>query len=248
MTVGGYISTIGHIGLLGWLAFGTTLGDVSDPVEVTPVTVISAQDFDILANNTPPDIPVIDEALQNPSLAPDTPELSSATDTTPDRRPMLGFDTPEPDVTPDQLPEPTVNPVDILTDIPEIRPEPLPSDDPVTIEPSTDPSRPANDRVATHPALPPPPDIDTGEVQRDATTPDPTATDPQPSDDPTAPEQADTQIVTQAEASDSVLTRSLRPVARPAEIANRADPAPIPFLSLDCGEAWAGSCSRFEHT
>ena len=65
-----YINNWPHC-LLGWLAFGTTLGDVSDPVEVTPVTVISAQDFDILANNTPPDPPTVDEILRAPSLAPE---------------------------------------------------------------------------------------------------------------------------------------------------------------------------------
>ena len=80
MSIGGYISAIGHVGILGWLAFGANVGDVPEPIDVTPVTVISAEDFAILTNNTAPDV-VVSTATLGGAEAPETqPQFGSTQD------------------------------------------------------------------------------------------------------------------------------------------------------------------------
>ena len=56
LDIGHYISGIGHLGLLGWVAFGSLFQLDPEPFEVREVVIVPAQEFDAMfAPQTPPE-------------------------------------------------------------------------------------------------------------------------------------------------------------------------------------------------
>lgn len=220
MSVGTYISVLGHAGLIGWVLVGEPfhLDDPEPMVQATEVSVISADVFDIMMNNTPPDVGIVGET-DPPELTFEAPTIQSETDPPPTQGDVSETDPPDRDVLPTARPTqlvrpdsaslvaptvPTAPPVEVTpsnpTDV-SIRPEPRPSD-----------------RVAPQAVAPPPPDVDIGEITRDATVPaEEPVSDPVETEPAQAPEEATTEIVTEAEASPLAVASALRPQVRPRD-------------------------------
>lgn len=218
MTPGGYISTAGHIGLIGWLIFGG--GFATDPLpefDVTEVSVISEAQFAALLD---PPAPVVDpvtpaalpepDALDDPvppaPVVPVTPPPAPAeteppaTETPPD----VSNIAPLPDtVVEDTPPTPPVDPVVVI-------PDPAPQPNPL-IRPRP---RPAP-RVAPTPVAPPAPDVVVADQSQDAVAPDSQSDQPREAQEATAEEEATTETVTEADEPASAPLASLRPRARP---------------------------------
>ncbi len=225
MNAGQVISGLGHLGLIGWAVFGGAFESEPMPFEVTEVTAISAEDYAALTQGPrAPDAVANVDTPEPPAAGGAGPELSPQADAAPRRaRP----ETSAP-ATPDAAPEvpqpaapdeaevedaaPTLQPPqeDVAMMVPEVSPRPKP--------------RPAP-RVAPEPVAPPDPDVRVDEVERRETAPDPDADTAQEQTEATAPEEAATEIVTEAEQSETnAPARSVRPRSRPA----RPDPAPEP--------------------
>ncbi|MEM9550309.1 MAG: energy transducer TonB [Pseudomonadota bacterium] len=233
MQTGTYISGVAHIGLVAWMIFGGTFRSEPLPFEVQEVSVISSAEFAALvAPQAAPDITPEPAALPLPDAAPETPEISATPDPvpapeTPPQTAEPAAPAPQP-VTPDPLaplaegtdvtpeaPEPTIDTA-ALPDVPRRQPRPA-------------------DRVAPTPIAPPPPDARPDEVVQQETAPSPDEADAPAEDAATAPEEAGTEIATEAnEPPEEVLTtrvtRSPRPLSRPAQPTpgptQTAEPAP----------------------
>ncbi|QPM88930.1 hypothetical protein [Pseudooceanicola algae] len=124
MNAGQVISGAGHIGLIGWLLFSGLFQSTPPEVEVTPVSIVTAEEFAALQNpQQPPPAPEPQmprqETLQEAEPEPLPPE--ALTETT---QPDMPAPEPEPTVTPPQTP-PEPRP-------PQARPEPL-----VPVQPDT---------------------------------------------------------------------------------------------------------------
>lgn len=224
MHIGHYISGAGHIGLIGWLLFGTGFATEPLPFEVTNVSVVTSEDFAALVDRAqPPESTVDVEAPAVPEpITPEVPEAPAQPDPEPVVDPI-----PEPEPAPvpnsDTAPVPDVTPP--APPLPE--PEPLPAVEPAPVLPPVAKlprgvrpvPRPAP-RVATIPVEAPEPDATVAQETQTAVTPEPdqTAAEVEPEKETTAPEEAATEIVTEAEdePANSPLTSSLRPQARPS--------------------------------
>lgn len=191
MDTGPLVSGIGHGALLVWALIGGLFSRApDDPLEVTEVSIISAQDF---------------AALSAPKPSPDVEEIIPTP--TP----------PEIDETPPEAPQPPVAemppPVEETPDVPQ----PPAQDNPVVLAPPAEIAAPSpSDRVAPTPTETPPPDVEVADETHEETTPDDAAQsepDPEPA---TAPEEATDIIITEAdEPPSSAPTVSARPSARP---------------------------------
>jgi len=238
LQTGAYISGLAHIGLVWWMIFGGTFQSEPLPFEVQEVSVISSADFaTLIAPQTSPIVAPDPVDLPDPAVTPDAPDVTAAPYPVPEPQ------DPTPQAEPaDPIPEPPapVSPptAEVTTNTP-----PQPEPQPETRAPPSVP-RPAA-RVAPMPVAPPPPDTDSDEVVREEVTPDEGAEAPQPIREATAPEEAGTEIETEAtEAPDEVTLapmRSLRPPSRPsrptpptpeptatAQSAPTSDPDPTP--------------------
>ncbi|WP_093968551.1 hypothetical protein [Actibacterium lipolyticum] len=222
MNKGIYISGIGHIGLIVWVLVGGLFSsDRTEPLDVAEVSIISGEEFAALT--APASAPRATQDTQEP-----TPPASE--------QPVTP--TPTPDTTPETPARPDVSQPeqpDAAPDVSEI--EPLPQAE-VTDEAPTPPAPPTEDngttlltqstrprpapRVAPVPAAQPTPDAEVSDTVTEATVPTP---EPEPEvvkppvETATAPEEATTEIVTEAEEkpdAETSLTSSMRPRSRPA--------------------------------
>lgn len=229
MSVGTYISAIGHIGLIGWVLVGLPSNTPEDdPLpETTEVSVISTEAFEIMLNNDAPDIGLLDAAMPaQPQEIDIAPALEATEDTPPDQTELSETDLSDPDVLPTARPAPLVRP-----DASAFATPLLPTAPPVDVTPSSPieeslrpQPRPAP-RVAPTAVAPPPPDMDIGDVTRDAVQPaDEPAEESEPAETAEAPEAANTEIVTEAEAGTGAPATSLRPQRRPADLVATAEP------------------------
>ena len=83
MSTGGYISGIGHAGLLLWLVMGWGLDSEPLDFEVAPVSVVSGEEYAALVAATSPqpqtevppapETPVVEETPPAPEAPPETP-------------------------------------------------------------------------------------------------------------------------------------------------------------------------------
>lgn len=240
MNTGVIISGVGHGALILFVLLGGIF-DFSepDPLEVTQVSLISAEEFAALS--APASAPQITDTTDQPEAPqsdaqPQVPEPIVAP--APPPRPET-TETAAPDPVPDPpAPEPEAE----VQDTPPVlqQPEPeAPQDLAVLNQPEGAP-RPAP-RVAPEPAAAPEPEAKIDNSVQEATTPsqDTTPAEAPPVEETTAPEAATTQIVTEADqVKPEGLTASLRPKARP----NRpvppapepaAEPAPTPEPKTD---------------
>ena len=231
MNTGQVISGAGHVGLIGWALLGGLFTAEPLPFEVTEVTAISAEDYAALvAPQDTPDVASDVVTPEAPEIEEAAPDMAATTDTPPAATPPDPAAAAAQDVTPD-VPAPTPPPeAEVSDDPPEMTP---PQEDVAVLIPETAPRpkpRPAP-RVAPEPVARPEPDVRVDDVQRDEVAPDAQAEDVQEEQEATSPEEATTEIVTEAEdLADIAPSRSVRPRARPHRPASSA-PAETPQVA-----------------
>ena len=222
MNTGQVISGIGHAGLIGWVLFGGTFQSEPLPFEVTEVSVISTQVFEALMASGPQPESATEVALPvAPEVVPDPVETSEPDETVTTQTPEPTV-APEPEVLPEPpAPQPEPEIADVSPEqpqpqqqavlVPEIAPRPVP--------------RPS-ERVAPEAVAPPPEDVAPDEVEQQAVTDDEGADTPAEQQEATAPEEAATEIVTEAEKPANAPTTSMRPPSvRPSAPVRTAEPA-----------------------
>lgn len=222
MNTGQVISGIGHAGLIGWVLFGGTFQSEPLPFEVTEVSVISTEAFEALMASGPAPDSATEVALpEQPEVAPDPVETPTPDDTvaTETPAPTVQPEAEVPPETPAPQPEPEIadvspeqpQPLEQAVLVPEIAPRPIP--------------RPS-ERVAPEAVAPPPEDVAPDAVEQQAVAEDKGADTPAEEQQATAPEEAATEIVTEAETPSNAPKTSPRPPSvRPSAPVRTAEPA-----------------------
>ena len=222
MNTGQVISGIGHAGLIGWVLFGGTFQSEPLPFQVTEVSVISTEAFEALMASGPAPDSATEVALpEQPEVAPDPVETPTPDDTvaTETPAPTVQPEAEVPPETPAPQPEPEIadvspeqpQPLEQAVLVPEIAPRPIP--------------RPS-ERVAPEAVAPPPEDVAPDAVEQQAVTEDKGADTPAEEQQATAPEEAATEIVTEAETPSNAPKTSPRPPSvRPSAPVRTAEPA-----------------------
>lgn len=199
MHTGHVISGTGHALLIGWVLIGGLLTPAHEPFELTEVSVISGADFDAMMAAQQPPESVTDVAQPAaPEVPVEEPDVSSAPDEVIEQPAPVQTETPPEDAPPDvaevetppeapteELPSDLQEPVgDVAVLVPEVAPEAAP--------------RPI-ERVAPESVAQPEPEATPDPVEREAVAPDAEgeATE-QEQQEATAPEEATTEIVTEA--------------------------------------------------
>ena len=229
MSPGGYISAVGHAALIIWLLAGWGLSHDPLPFEVTEVSVVSGEEYEaIVAARTPnpvADAPIT-PALPEPEAAPDTP--TPAEEVAPAQPQPEAAPAPEPDAAPEEV-QPAPEPPAALAEVAPAQPTALiPPSAAVDTNSTTPTPRPAT-RVADTPSLPSP-DMAVAPVEQAAVTPDASAEAEVVAEqqDAAAPEEATTEIVTEAEKPSGGVESSIRPTARPRTQTAEQKPAETP--------------------
>ena len=244
VNIGQTISGVGHVGLIAFAFFGGAFQTEPLPFQVTEVTAISAEDFAALT--APQNAP---EAVSNV----DTPEPPQAAETAPD---LSSEADDAPEVDPPEVAEiPTPDPVPEVTE-PEPAPEAEVSDEPPVLEPPEEEvavlvpqeaeEAQAEDapRVAPEPVAQPEPDVAIDEIEREEVVPDEAAEETAPEVEATAPEEATTEIVTEAEQlAAAAPARSVRPQTRP----ERSEPEAVPEVEPET-ETQSAEASEVENS
>lgn len=225
MQTGTKISALAHGLLLAWAFLGGVFRSEPLPVEVQDVTVISAEEFDRMTGQS--DAPEAVAALAEPEQPEESPAPEVAAE--PDTPPAQAQPEPAPEPAAEPLPETVPEPAPPAPEAPpEPEPTPTPPDaDTAAVVPEP-PQRPS-DRIAPEPVAPPPPEAQPDPVEREEVVADDAADTAAEEQQATAPEEAATEIVTEAEETAALApTRSPRPAVRPNRPARPATPASEP--------------------
>ncbi|ARE39799.1 TolA protein [Rhodovulum sp. P5] len=230
MNTGTYISGGMHLLLIAWvLLAGLFAAPPPKPMQVTDVTILSGEEFAALM--APAAAPRAEQAVDLPQ-APEEPTATRpvpAPEVRPERPTLPERQTPvDPDIAPDTsglvpLPE---------AEVAETVPPPLPpemAEAPEAPLPDTAPPRPA-ERIAPEPARLPD-DVAIADLPTPSVRPDPAAVVPRSPEEAAAPEDATTEIVTEAEErpqTGRALASSPRPRSRPARPAVAEPPVETP--------------------
>lgn len=225
---GQIVSGTGHVVLIGWALLGGVFTSEPLPFEVTEVTAISSEEYaalvaqqespDAASDVVTPDAPEIDDAAPDMAATPDEPPEETQPDAAeavePDAAPDVTEMTPLPEAEvsdePPVLETPSAD-VAVLLPEPDVRPEPRPAP-----------------RVAPEPVAQPEPDVAIDDVVQEETTPSDDAEVVQEETEATSPEEATTEIVTEAdEVANAAPSKSMRPKTRPVAAA-QPDPAEEP--------------------
>ncbi len=212
-TPGTFISTAGHIGLLGWLIVGWGMNAEPFRIETMDVTVISGEEFDQMrAARTP--VPGL-----APPTAPAVPAVNEAPPPTPAEEPLPEpAPPPEPVTPPESETPPPAPPEPVEAEVVDTQPPAPPAPEappPLPDLPESDtPTPPRAPTVASTLNEPPAPDARVDDVVREEVVPDDSAEAEVVAEEQeaTAPEETTTQIVPE----DLAPTTSIRPSARPA--------------------------------
>lgn len=221
MAPGTYISAFGHVGLIGWLMMGAGFTPESTLIEATEVSVISTQDLAFLTNTVAPDLadsladiatPLIEDAGLNAGSRVDDSisEMARPTQVAPSR-----------DAVPSTRPSPLVRPIepDLEVSLDQVQPLPQAETKPTEQLSAIASVRP-NMRVAPVEA-PDIPDVPKGPTLQLDAAPSIEDAPSEPAEETTAPKEATTQTVTEAE-NPGEETRaplsSVRPQTRPASL------------------------------
>lgn len=227
MSTGHYISGIGHLGLIGWLLLGDVFAPSPEPFEVTEVAVVSSEEFDrIMAVNQPPQTDATaptPPAMTPPEEVAPVPVVQPAPEPEPER-PQADPAPSEPvrDDSPDVARIVPPPPAEVDDKAPEITPPPA-EDAVLAPETSPRPKPRPTERVAPEPVAQPEPDAKPDEVKREEVRKDEAGEVQKEETEATAPEEAAPEIVTEAEKVSGAPTRSLRPKARPQQLARNQD-------------------------
>ncbi|MDG2407355.1 MAG: hypothetical protein P8M25_21190, partial [Paracoccaceae bacterium] len=221
LDIGHYISGIGHLGLLGWVALGSFFTVDPKPFEVREVAIVSAQEFDAMfASKTgtlvaplqsldPQKIPnEVEVPVEVVDVNPEVPALarSSAPGSVPDKNDLSVVVEPEQIEMPPEL-QLSTEQVALL--MPEVR------------EPPT-PKRVAKKvpKIAPAPEVASEPEVAVEQNTTPATDVEKAAEIPEPSTERAVKEEAEVEIkIEKIDPTAIALTRSLRPKLRPINIA-----------------------------
>ncbi len=249
MNKGVIISGIGHAGLILWVVLGDFLFQPQDAPEVavTEVSLLTSAEFDAMLAAAPSAPPSTEQ-----TDAPAEPAIEVPEPVEPE--PVEPEPAPEPEPVPEPAPEPVPQPEPAPQPEPEPTPEPLPEAEvaqpletpepvapiaeteqlvPVITSSIVPKPRPSN-RVAPTPQEAPPEDVpEAPEVQQEVSeTAEPDAPVVEEEQTAAAPEEATTEIVTEATETDDAPalapTASLRPQSRPRRAEPEAEPAEEP--------------------
>lgn len=217
MNTGQIISGAGHLALIGWALIGGVFRSDPPPFEVVEATAISTEDYAaLIARHAAPEAVAAVDTPEPPAVGAEAPDLTSNADSAPQSAQPEARDTPPPDAAPDvsQITPPTPPEPEDVAPVLEV-----PQEDVAVLAPEVSPRpepRPAP-RVAPEPVAPPEPDVKVDEVTRPEVTPDESAEVVQEPSEASAPEEAATEIVTEAEKpKETAPSTSLRPKPRPA--------------------------------
>ncbi len=221
-----------HAALILWVAVGGLVRPSPEvELEVTGVTILSVAEFESLTNPVEP-TPVALETPPVPEL-PETaeqPEAPAPEDTAPEVAPPDVIEPPAPEAEPEALePVPQAEVTDTIAPLapPSGAPDLPPEDRPTPREAP---------RIAPQPAIAPEPDVEVAPDVIDQPTESEASETPVEEQAPTAPEEATTEIVTEAEEpSGGPLgpLASVRPTARPNRPAPVETTAPAPEEESD---------------
>ena len=217
MNTGQIISGAGHLAVIGWALFGGAFRSDPPPVTVVEAVAISSEEYAALtARQSAPEAVANVDTPEPPAAGEGAPGLSSDTDTAPDARQPEASATPPPDTRPDAPERPVPAPADVDDAPPALS---APPEETAALVPETSlrpQPRPAP-RVAPTPVAPPEPDTRVDDVTRPEVAPEAGAEVAEEEQEATAPEEAATEIVTEAEEADTPApSASIRPRARPA--------------------------------
>ena len=256
MSTGSYISLTLHTGLVGWLLFGGNFDPKPLEVPVTEVSVVSAELFDILVNNTPPSIDTsLEKATTQPDIEQSEPPIGPVMDIAPEKTTQGLSPNVQNDILPESVPDKPVRMEEVVIIPPVDLAEPE-VEHPELLETSLAPKpRPAL-RVAPVAVAPPAPDIDIGDITIDAAAPQAVLAEVAQEQTAKAPEAAAPEIVTEAENPSEAIKisklappRSVRPQKRllprplvetPKEETTSVA-APIDPLAVALAEALSGA-------
>ena len=237
MNTGAKISGAAHLGLILWLLVGGFFSfDHARPMEVAEVSVVTSDELAAMMGGGGK-LPEISDAM----AAPAAPEAAPSPAVPPPER--APAQSPRPRAAEAAAPEPaaTVEPpaqvpaAEVVTRAPVAPPAPdVPDGTVAVLAPERAPAPRQAPRVAPRPAEAPDPLARTDIVERQATRPDAAPSQPVPTkpQEATAPEEATTDIVTEAtkEAGGTVLglapAGSPRPASKPAP-PKRTAPEPV---------------------
>lgn len=229
MNTGFYISVAGHTLLILFLLFGGLFArDRLPAVAVSDVTVISSEEFAALQASSPPQAATETPEPLPPAIQP--PPARPQAETPPERAEPPVTEAPEVPGPVPEAPEPiAVPPADVADTAPQITP---PDDGQDLAALPSDAAPPPADRVAPEAAPPPPLEAETAPEATPEVATDAPGEIVEQETDAAAPEEATTEIVTEAEQTRELApTSSPRPAARPA-----ARPAP-PEAPVETAEA-----------
>mgnify|MGYP001183137892 FL=1 len=232
MSAGTYISLTLHAGLVGWLLFGGDFDRKPLEVPVTEVSVVSAEMFDILLNNTSPSM---DTILEKAVVQPDTeqserPEMP-VLDVVPKKTGQTLSPLVQNDAMPQRVPDKPAR-MEELVIIPPAKldtPE-LELDAPEPLETSLAPKARPSMRIAPVAVARPAPNIDIGDITRDAASVQVIPAKVIEEQIAKAPEAAAPEIVTEAEKPSEALEVSK--LAPPRSVKPQRRPPPSPTVKI----------------
>jgi hypothetical protein len=221
MNTGQIISGVAHLGLIGWAVLGGMFSADEPALEVTEVTAISAEQFAALtARQSAPGAVAAVDTPEPPSEGA-APAVRSRSDAAVAKDQPPETVTPAPETAPERPETAPPAPAEVEDTPPEMA---QPSEDVAVMVPErAEQAQPrAAPRVAPEPVARPDPDVQVDDVARPETQPDATAETPREEREASAPEEATTEIVTEAEEAAAAPARSARPRSRPAAPEPRA--------------------------
>ena len=239
MSPGTYISLTLHTSLVGWLLFNGDFEHKPLELPVTEVSVVSSEMFDIMVNNTAPIIETeLEAASRQPSIEDTQAPADSATDKAPQQVTQMLSQIARNDGLPETVPNQPERMEEVVIIPPlELTAPKIEAEAPEPLVTSLPPKPRPAPRIAPVAVAPSAPDMDIGEITRDAAAPQLEPAQVVKEQTAKSPEAAAPEIVTEAEKPSEAVEvsklappRSVRPQRRPA-------PRPVVETLIDTPES-----------
>ncbi|EAQ02831.1 tonB domain protein, putative [Pseudooceanicola batsensis HTCC2597] len=197
MHAGHIISGAGHLALFAWALIGSFSLPPDDAIEVTDVALISPEEYAALTPaEQPPGADTEVAELPAPAPAEDASPVTPQADSAPEQAQPEAAEAPQSETSPER-PDLTAPQAEVADSTQEITP---PSEDTAVLLPTPSEEAPrAIPRVAPRPVERPNPDAAIDETPTAPSAPSPDATEARPEEEERAPEEATTEIITEAE-------------------------------------------------
>ncbi|MDG2299071.1 MAG: hypothetical protein P8L40_05560 [Planktomarina sp.] len=218
MSTGTYISTTLHAGLVGWLLFNGEFESGSRELSVTEISIVSAEKYDIAVNNTPPIMEMaINQPISNALVEEVAPELNIKSETLEKPRAQPLIEPPKSSEALPVIPEqfvPQENSV-LMSPLELVVPKDIPAESEL-LETSLKPKPRAAARITSRAVAPSEPDIDIGDVTRDAASRQNKPAEVKDEQTAVAPEASASEIVPEEVVQTAALApaQSVRPLIR----------------------------------